>query len=186
MLKVAEQKISIEEYFELCETAEEKYEYWDGKVIKMPDSSSAHVWAARAIFIALLLKTKSGRYNVFYENVRVELDAPKAFFFPDVVVTTETLPIKGVARLKIPILIVEVLSPSTAKFDKTTKKDAYFALNSLYYYVLAEQERRFVTLFTKDENGVWNEQNFEESGELFFEKLSVSLTLDEIYEDVSF
>lgn len=187
MLKVAEKQISIGEYFELCENSEEKYEYWDGEIFKMAGSRSFHGLIVNAIIVALSNKLfDGGLYGVHGPEMKLELLPGKRYVHPDVQVSAEPGGEQNLLFLSAPILIFEVLSPSTAKFDKTTKMKAYFALNSLYYYALVEQDRRFVTLFTKDENAVWNEQNFEGSGELFFEKLDVSLTLDEIYEDVAF
>jgi Uma2 family endonuclease len=98
---------------------------------------------------------------------------------PDILVTC-TKPVKG--YFLDPRLIVEVLSPSTEKEDRTTKLDFYESLPSAPAILLVWQDQRRVRLRTRGEAG-WQDQDVVGSGTVRVEPLGVELPLDEIYHD---
>ena len=98
---------------------------------------------------------------------------------PDVVVTC-VRPEAGYIRS--PRLVVEVLSPSTEKDDRTTKLDFYETLPSLEAILLIWQDSRRVRLRTR-RGDAWIDHNVIDSGTVQIESLGVELTLDEIYAD---
>ena len=59
-----------------------------------------------------------------------------------------------------PLLVVEVLSTSTAKFDRTTKFEWYRTLPSFKEYVLIYQDRKHVVVWTKQNDGAWLPQDY--------------------------
>ncbi|MFV0371071.1 MAG: Uma2 family endonuclease [Azonexus sp.] len=80
-----------------------------------------------------------------------------AMFYPDVFVTCD--PHDRVAGSELfkqhPSLVVEILSPSTAAFDRGRKFDRYQQVDSLQEYLLIEQERLHADLFRKNSDGLW-------------------------------
>jgi Uma2 family endonuclease len=98
---------------------------------------------------------------------------------PDVVVTCMR-PEEGYIRA--PRLVVEVLSPSTEKEDRTVKLDFYETLPSLTAVLLVWQDERRVRLRSRGETG-WVDQDVIGSGEISIPDLGVTLSLDEIYAD---
>lgn len=98
---------------------------------------------------------------------------------PDLVVTC-VRPEAGYIRS--PRLIVEVLSPSTEKEDRTVKLDFYETLPSLTAVLLVWQDERRVRLRSRDEAG-WVDHDLIGSGEISIPDLGATLSLDEIYAD---
>ena len=98
---------------------------------------------------------------------------------PDLVITCSR-PEAGYVRS--PRLVVEVLSPSTEKDDRTTKLDFYETIDSLTSILLVWQEERRVRLRTRGASG-WVDEDVIAAGTVRIADLQAELTLDEIYAD---
>jgi Uma2 family endonuclease len=86
-----------------------------------------------------------------------------------------------------PLLIVEVLSPSTEAYDRGRKFELYRALDSLREYLLVSTERMSVELYTREADGRWLLSSFDKAEDaLRLPSLECDLTLGEIYEKVDF
>jgi len=83
-----------------------------------------------------------------------------------------------------PSVVVEVTSPSTRATDRREKLEAYQRIPSLKLYLIVEQRRRQVFVYTRAANGEWPREELAGSGEVAIAPLAARLTLDEIYEDV--
>jgi Uma2 family endonuclease len=84
-----------------------------------------------------------------------------------------------------PRVLVEVLSPSTEKFDRTEKFDEYKLIESLTDYLLIEQERVRVEHYRRTENNLWTVESYTLRADTFaLPGLEITLSLDEIYEGV--
>jgi len=93
----------------------------------------------------------------------------------------------GNQRLLInPTLIVEVLSPSTEKFDRDLKFKAYKSIEGLHEYLLVSQSQKFVTLYTKYNEKFWFQSEYVEGETLKLESLECELSVDEIYQGIIF
>ena len=108
-----------------------------------------------------------------------------AFFYPDVVVSCDPRDHAAGQFIAHPTLIAEVLSESTAAFDRGNKFAAYRTLPSLREYVLVDIKARRVETFRRTPENDWL---FHESlagcGECFFPALNVSIPFEEIFENV--
>ena len=82
--------------------------------------------------------------------------------------------------------LFEVLSESTAAYDRGLKFERYRLIESLKEVLLVEQDRRHVDLFRKEGDGRWVLESFGPDGQLELASLRVGLALDTIYEDVDF
>jgi Uma2 family endonuclease len=107
-------------------------------------------------------------------------------------VTCEPFAARSVFKTQ-PCLIVEVLSPSTMSIDRREKLAAYRLLDSVREYVVVFQDRRRVEAHRKDAQGAWQTVVLGKPDELLLTSLpagpltlTLTLTMDEIYEDVEF
>lgn len=82
------------------------------------------------------------------------------------------------------MLIVEVLSASTEKFDRDLKFKAYKSIDSLREYLLISQKRKFITLYTKYNERFWFQSEYVEGEVLKLESLDCELSVDEIYQGI--
>jgi Uma2 family endonuclease len=82
-------------------------------------------------------------------------------------------------------LLVEVLSESTAAYDRGLKFELYRRCESLREYVLVEQDRQHVDLFRREVDGRWVLVPVDAAGVVAFASLGVDMDMDAIYEDVA-
>ena len=108
-----------------------------------------------------------------------------SFYYPDVLVTCDPFDTEPFFK-QFPCLVVEVLSPSTEAIDRREKLTAYRALHSMHHYLLVLQDQRHVEWHHRDVHDRWIMTVLENDGviDLACHALQVSLSMDEIYEDV--
>jgi len=149
--------ITPEQYLEIDRRAERKSEYFDGEVFAMAGAPEAHnriVWNV----ITRLGQQLAGRPCQGYpSDLRVRISATGQYVYPDVTVVCGEPQFLDERRdtLLNPTLIVEVLSPSTASFDRGFKFDHYIALDSLREYVLVASDRMSIEVFSRQPDGRW-------------------------------
>lgn len=85
-----------------------------------------------------------------------------------------------------PVLIVEVLSESTAAYDRGLKFEQYRTIDTLREYLLVEQDRRHVDLFRRDADGRWLLIAGDSQADVVLESVGQTLSVAAIYEDVEF
>lgn len=111
-----------------------------------------------------------------------------AVFYPDVMVTCHPRDLgpEGSLEKQQPKLIVEVLSDSTAAYDRGEKFRACRSIDSLEEYVLVDQNKHYAEIFRKDASGHWVLYPTEAGETLRLECVGLTLSMAEVYEDVSF
>ncbi len=89
--------------------------------------------------------------------MKLRIERADAVFYPDVFVTCDARDRQPEASLakQHPALIIEVLSDSTAAFDRGRKFELYQQIDTLQEYLLIEQDRKHADLFRKNSEGLW-------------------------------
>lgn len=102
---------------------------------------------------------------------------------PDIVVARSPVdPLKG--EVEAPVVIVEIVSPSSERDDNHRKWLGYRLIPSLQHHLVIEQDGRLVTLRTRTSDVSWDEHLFEH-GMIELPAIGASLSLDQIYENVT-
>ena len=112
----------------------------------------------------------------------MKVNAGSNFFYPDVAVDCsfdEQTPY----YTKTPTIIVEVLSESTARIDRTTKRLSYINIASLKEYVLIEQDFVYVEVMRKSDE--WRSSHYFLGDEIYFESIDLTLSVADIYARVN-
>ena len=135
-----------EEYITLERKAEYKSEYFDGHIIAMAGASSKHNLITGDIFYGLYPQLIGHGCDIFSGDMRVRPSLGDAYFYPDVVVVCGEPEFEDDVfdTLLNPIVIVEVLSPSTEAYDRGEKFARYKHLASLQEYLLVSQDKVWV------------------------------------------
>lgn len=181
---------TIEEYFRLEQDSEEKLEFWNGNVWTMSGASIAHNRIVRNIVRRLDERLQTRGCEVFPSDARIYVPKYPPYRYPDASALcgkVEVTKIGGLEMLMNPQLIIEVLSDSTEAFDRGDKFNYYKSIPSFSEYLLVSQKRAQVSQFIKQSENAWT--NIEYAGletalELQFAECSLSLS--EIYRDVTF
>jgi len=174
--------ISSAEYLEGEKAAKLRHEYADGRVFAMAGGTKAHNLIAGNFFGLLRAHVRGTPCRVFIGDVKVHVawDWRERFYYPDVVVGCEAGDTDPYV-VERPKLIVEVLSNSTEREDRSDKFYAYRRLPSLEEYVLVAQDARRVEVYRRETG--WDLEVYE-AVEAAIELRSAGLTLaaSDVYE----
>jgi Uma2 family endonuclease len=151
--------VSLEKYFQREEKALHKSEYHQGNIIKMAGGTYNHNFLSVKITKLLdnFVEENDLNYAISGSDLKIRIEAYDRVVYPDAAVICEK-PIFYENRkdtITNPLIIVEVLSESTYKFDKTDKFQFYRSLESFKEYVLISQDYKWVTVYTKQDDGTW-------------------------------
>jgi len=174
-----------EAYLAWEEQQPEKHEYLAGEVFAMVGARREHVVVSLNLAAAFKQRLRGGPCQAYVSDLKLRVEPVDAFFYPDVMVSSEPRDHAAIHFIEHPILIVEVLSESTAAFDRGDKFAAYRRLPSLQEYVLVDVPSRRVETFrrTADQDWLFHE-HWPERGDCHFPALDVSIPFDEIFENV--
>ena len=180
------QQMTVEEFLDFAELSEIGYEYIDGEPIEMTGGKLNHF---RII----------NRLQVILENLLTESDCEvlgsgmlvrageASLVFPDVCVVCGEPATDADTRILLnPVLVVEVTSPSSIDRDRVLKRELYGAVASIQAYLVVDQHRVLVELYTRSETG-WNIQCFSDLDDAIpLEALDCRLPLSDIYQNIDF
>lgn len=179
--------LSPEDYLTDEAAAEVRHEYVDGQIFAMACASERHNRIAGNIFYHLRSAARGTLCGAFMADMKLRIASVNAFYYPDAMLTC-TANDRDPFQKTAPCIVAEVLSPSTATTDRREKLLAYRQIPSLKAYILADQDRRMVDYFIRDESGEWQQGTLGEMDILGVDcgTIKVGLALDDIYEDVDF
>ncbi len=174
-----------EAYLAWEETQAEKHEYVLGEVFAMVGARREHVVVSLNLAAAFKQRLRGGPCQAYGSDLKLRVEAVDAFFYPDVMVSCDPRDHVASQFIAHPTLIVEVLSDSTAAFDRGDKFAAYRTLPSLQEYVLVDIPSRRVETFRRTEDQDWLFHEYlPDGGDCHFPALGVEIPFDEIFENV--
>ncbi|MEZ5584295.1 MAG: Uma2 family endonuclease [Candidatus Competibacteraceae bacterium] len=164
---------------------QEKHEYIAGEVFAMVGARREHVVVSLNLAAAFKQRLRGGPCQAYIADLKLRVEAVDAFFYPDVLVSCDARDHAASQFVEHPLLIVEVLSESTAAFDRGNKFAAYRTLPSLQEYVLVDVESHRVESFRRTPENDWLfHESLPVSGDCRFPTLGIAIPFDEIFENV--
>jgi Uma2 family endonuclease len=177
--------IGITEYIEGEELSETRHEYIYGEVYAMAGTSDKHNRIAGNLYSAIDNHLGNSRCEAFIESVKLRADHA-TFYYPDVMVACDETPESPYYRQE-PILLVEVLSPSTERIDRNEKLNVYRNIPTLHEYLIVWQDEIRAELHRKQTDNSWTAEIYDElEVEIRLDSIDFNLTLAEIYRRVRF
>lgn len=163
----------------------ERHEYIAGEVFAMTGARGTHNLIAGNVYMALRQHLRGSPCRTHIEGMKLQVQAADAVFYPDVFVTCDPQDLGEQAELAktAPKLVVEVLSDSTAAYDRGLKFELYQRLPSLQEYLLIEQHRVHADLFRRNAEGLWVLHPSGPGSEVRLDSVGLVLTMEAIYED---
>lgn len=149
------QRMTAEEFLAWDETQTIRHEFVRGEVFAMAGSEDNDNTVAGNLYVALRQRLRGTPCRVFAADVKLRVEAADCFFYPDVMVTCGAADKAQRLIKREPVLVVEVLSPSTAAFDRGDKFADYRLLPTPAEYLLVDVNRRRCDLFRKGADGLW-------------------------------
>jgi Uma2 family endonuclease len=175
-------RMSLHDYLVWEEQNTIKHEYVAGEVYAMSGVTVRHNLITLNIVRALHAVARARGCHVLATDVKLRAGSDR-IYYPDVMMVC------GAAAsveliVDAPSLVVEVTSPSTRATDRREKVETYMKLASMRTYLVVEQRRRQVLVYTCGKGSDWTREEITGSGEARIAFLDASLSLDDIYEDV--
>jgi Uma2 family endonuclease len=179
--------MTAEEYLAWEELQETKHEYLNGMVYEvyaMAGAKDAHVTITLNVASLLKAHLRGTPCRTYIADMKLQADEDSAYFYPDVFVTCDPRDRISEYHKSYPKLIVEVLSPSTAGYDRGDKFAAYRKMPSLEEYVVIDPAKLTVDLFRKREDGLWVLYPSEGQNAVEFASIGLSASFADLFEDV--
>jgi Uma2 family endonuclease len=178
--------ITPEAYLAVEMNVDTRNEYLKGEVFAMVGTSSAHNIIVLNIAQALRDHLRGGPCQVFALDLKLRVEAANAYFYPDLMVTCSEADRKNDYIKAESILVVEVLSPSTALFDRDKKFASYRQLPSLQEYVLVDTEQENIECYRRADNGEWIMHPYGAGETVTLHGLNLTFPIGMAYQDVVF
>lgn len=178
-------KISVEDYLESEKSSPVRHEYVEGEVVAMAGASDNHARISSNLIALLVTHLRNSTCDTFANDIKVRV-RQNVYYYPDILVSYEENPENQYFRNN-PTLIIEIISKSTARVDRTEKVFLYQQIPSLQEYVVIDQYRMEVQVHRRQENGGWITYFFNESDDMVeFTSVDLQIPLPEIYRRVTF
>lgn len=180
---------TLDEYLALERASERRFEFRNGVVVCLSGGTVEHAAISANIVGHLLNRLAGSSCRAFGADLAVRVPAGPPYRYPDASVVCGDVSYTVIdARHAVdnPVLIVEVLSKSSASYDRGTKFEEYKSIATLCDYLLVEQERPAIVHRSKLDDGGWVER--EVSGldaSVRLPSLGIDLPLGEVYEGLT-
>lgn len=175
--------MAVAEYLAFERSSQEKHELVHGEIFAMSGGTYEHnliAGNAAREFGTLLHDTPC---NALPSAMKVHIPATDGFVYPDVTVVRGQAEFHDEARDAVtnPVLVVEVLSESTERYDRGDKFAGYRSVPSIQHVLLVSQRDRHVEHYQRQGDGSWLMREYAGSQVCPLPDLGCELRLDELY-----
>lgn len=182
MATLPDAPLTEEQYLQIEREAEFKSEFHDGRMFAMSGGSPNHALLSASIG-ALLYSQMPAGCRVFSSDMRIKVAPARLYTYADCSVICGELELFSDQKDVVlnPLLIVEVLSPSTEGYDRGKKFELYRTIPSFREYLIVHQDQRHVEHYSKQDDGSWVLRDYTD-GSVAIGRLGVQISLGDLYE----
>lgn len=175
---------SFGDYMRFEAQAHERHEFVGGLILAMAGGTLEHARRTATIITQLGEQLRGRRCSVFDANARVRVRETGNAYYPDASVVCEQAEVDPDDELSItnPVVLVEVLSPSTAEYDRTDKLADYQRRPSVQHVVHVLHDSRRVEVWSRHGES-WRRQAWSEGERATLAGIGCSLDVSEVYRD---
>jgi Uma2 family endonuclease len=158
----------------------EKHEFHRGEVFAMVGALRSHGRVVSNLNRRLSEALDGTPCQVFVEGMKLQI-AEDTILYPDVFVTCDKTDLSTDMIFRAPILVVEVLSPSTQSYDRSQKFALYRRLPSLQEFVLIDPETKRIEAFRRGPDGLWVFHDMSDGNRFDAPCIGTSVTLVDVF-----
>lgn len=180
---------SLDEYYALEENSDVRHEFCNGEIEEMTGGTINHNRIIRNLVRILDLAFQNSNREVFTSDLRLYIPEYKKATYPDIMVIEGEVMLNNNRQDEVlnPCLIIEVLSPSTANYDRKDKFFYYRSIPTLKQYVLISQFEYSIENYIKKSENQWLfEETKGENITVNLESIELSFSRSDLYVDVKF
>ena len=163
----------------------ERHEYIEGEVFAMAGAEDRHVTVTMNLAFALRQHLSGSPCRTYMSDMRLHVAAANSHFYPDVLVTCSALDQASAMVKTEPKLIAEVLSPTTAAYDRGLKFGHYRTLPSLEEYLMVDLDTRATDCYRKGTDGLWVLHPFARGEAVALASVALTLTAAQLFAEVA-
>jgi len=177
-------KFTAADYLAWESAQPERHEYLDGDVFAMAGAEDRHVTVSMNLAFALRQHLSGSPCRTFMSDMRLHVAAANSYFYPDVLVTCSALDVASPRVKTEPKLIAEVLSPSTAAYDRGVKFSHYRSIATLEEYVVIDLDTRSTDVYRKGADGLWVLHPFARGERVMLASVALELGAEQLFAEV--
>lgn len=162
----------------------DKHEFVRGETFAMTGARRTHVAVSLNLASAFKSHLRGTPCRTYMADLKLRVEAADACFYPDVMVTCDPRDHAADLVVNHPVLIVEVLSESTAAYDRGGKFAEYRKLPGLREYGLVDVDTRRVECFRRNEEDLWVLHDYTGEADCRFASIDLTLPMAVVFEDV--
>ena len=185
MVQAAHHQFSFADYVQAAEDSGIKLEFLDGQVWAMAGGTPAHAAIAANVIISVGAQLAGKNCRAYTSDLRIRVKATGLGTYPDVSIICGDVELDPEDHKKLtatnPIVLVEVLSPSTEKYDRGAKLQHYQQIESLQEIVLVAHDRHEIEVVRRGKDGAWTTDKAANGGAVKLTSLGAVLQVDDIY-----
>ena len=189
MSALPKRKLTVAEYLTIERKAEFKSEFFNGEMFAMSGASLTHNFIKENLVNELGTRLKGGPCRTVSSDQRVKVDRTGLYTYPDILILCgkPELDADDSHTLLNPVAIIEVLSPSTEKYDRGAKFRNYQQIPSLTEFVLVAQDEAVCERYVRLPDGSWALVSFVGlAATLALTTVPVQIPLADVYAGVTF
>lgn len=180
-------KASIAEYLAFERQSTEKHEYFRGEIFAMSGASRTHNIIASNLIIQLGIRLKGKPCKPLGSDMRLHIPENTLFTYPDIAVYCGEMKTIDEDNALNPVVIIEILSPSTKNYDRGEKFQLYRDIPSLKEYILVDSESVHIEVFRLNHSRHWELEEYKTvRDQLNIPSLQLTIPITEIYEGTRF
>lgn len=162
----------------------DRHEFVGGETFAMAGAEDRHVTVTMNLAFALRQHLSGTPCRTFMSDMRLSVAALGSYFYPDIIVTCSAADLSSPLAKNEPKLIVEVLSQSTAAYDRGLKFSHYRSLPSLQEYVLIDLDTRAVDTYTIGADGLWVLHPFAANETVTLASVALQVTAAQLFAEI--
>jgi phenylacetic acid degradation protein len=174
---------SLEDYLDVEKHSGMKHEYYKGTIFAMAGATPEHNKIVFNVTRSMILQMQGKSCDISGSDQRVHIAANSLYTYPDLTIVCDE-PAIGEDKMSLtnPAVIIEVLSPTTKEYDRTTKFRLYQDIPTFQEYILIDSTSVLVEHHYKNAEGEWTSQKWDRLTDcISIDPAGVSLLLDDIY-----
>ncbi len=177
-------RYTYQEYLAFERSANVRHEFFDGEIYAMAGGTPTHAAICANVISIFNFQLRGKGCQAFTSDLRIRVLETGLATYPDVTVVCGQREIDSEDRNTVtnPRVLVEVLSPSSAAYDRGEKLEHYKRISSLREVLLVAHDERLIEVWRRGEDGAWSRREAR-SGNLTLTSVPCTLAVDEVYRD---
>lgn len=150
MAEAAQTFRNLEDFLAWERQQPDRWEWYGGAPVAMTGASSAHNLICGSVYNALRNALRPRGCRAYLESMKVQVAG--TLLYPDVVATCSRIADRDDIATE-PVIVVEIVSPSSSSYDRNAKRALYRLIPTLQHYLVVSQTRAMVEVDTRTDDG---------------------------------